>query len=276
MRTHAVIDWSDWAQLKTFFLSLAWTQPRILAMCIPIPIFNRSHLPGMLRLAVAAGMGLVVAPTLMPAVAASQWSAAQMGMLLVKEAFIGLVMGCLIAVPFWAFEALGFLMDNQRGATMGATLDPLTGNDSSPLGSLFSQAFIVFFFVSGGFLLLLELLYGSFTLWSVFQWMPHLHADAVPVLISQVMRLLQLALVLAAPAIVVMLLAEIGLAIVSRFVPQLQVFFLAMPIKSALVFLVLALYVTTLFEYAHGMLDELREVPSRLNDVWRPDGPKPR
>ncbi len=276
MRAHTVIDWSDWSQVKTFLLSLAWTQPRILAMCLPIPIFTRSHLPGMLRMAVAAGMGLVVAPTLMPAVAASEWTAAQIGLLLVKEAFIGLVMGCLLAVPFWAFEALGFLMDNQRGATMGATLDPLTGNDSSPLGSLFSQAFIVFFLVSGGFLLMLDILYGSFALWSVFAWMPHLRADAVPVLIAQFMRLVQLALVLAAPAIVVMLLAEIGLAIISRFVPQLQVFFLAMPIKSALVFLVLALYVGTLFEYAQGMLDALREVTPLLDDLWRPTAPQPR
>jgi type III secretion protein T len=276
MRKRAVIDWSDWTQFKTFFLSLAWTQPRILAMCIPIPIFNRSHLPGMLRMAVAAGMGLMVAPTLMPAVAAAQWTPAQMGLLLVKEAFIGLVMGCLLAVPFWAFEALGFLMDNQRGATMGATLDPLTGNDSSPLGSLFSQAFIVFFFVSGSFLLLLELLYGSFALWDVFRWTPHLRADAVPVLIAQFMRLLQLALLLAAPAIVVMLLAEIGLAVISRFVPQLQVFFLAMPIKSALVLLVLALYVGTLFDYAQVMLDGLREAPPLLDELWRPAAPQSR
>jgi type III secretion protein T len=37
---------------------------------------------------------------------------------------------------------------------------------------------------------------------------------------------------------------------VSRFAPQLQVFFLAMPIKSALALLVLAVYMGTLFGYA--------------------------
>lgn len=179
----------EFTQFKTFFLALGWTQPRILAMFIAIPVFSRSHLPGMLRVAVAASLGLVVAPSLMPFVAGWDPHGGQLALLMLKEAFIGLVLGCLIAVPFWAFEAVGFLMDNQRGATMGATLDPLTGNDSSPLGSLFSQAFIVFVFVSGGFLVILDVLYDSYALWGVFQWMPQLRPESVPVLIEQFMRL---------------------------------------------------------------------------------------
>lgn len=265
-----MVNFEDITQIKNFLISLGWTQPRIMAMFIPIPIFSQSNLPGMLRMGIGAALGIVAAPSLMPAVQAWQGDGAQMLMLVVKEVFIGLVMGCLIAVPFWAFEAIGFLMDNQRGATMGATLDPLTGNDSSPLGSLFSQAFIVFVFVSGGFLLMLEALYDSFALWNVFQWRPHLRPESVPIVIDQFMRLVKLALLMSAPAVLAMLLAEIGLAIVSRFVPQLQVFFLAMPIKSALVFLILTLYMATLFEYAQDMFDDIRRVVPMLNEAWQP------
>lgn len=257
-------------QIKAFLAALGWTQPRIMAMFILIPIFNQSHLTGMLRMGVAAALGIMLVPALMPSVSDWQGDGAQMAMLVVKEVFIGLVLGCLIAVPFWAFEAIGFLIDNQRGATMGATLDPLTGNDSSALGSLFSQAFIVFVFVSGGFLLMLEVLYDSFALWSVFAWTPHLRPESVPMLIDQFTRLLKLALLMSAPAVLAMLLAELGLAIVSRFVPQLQVFFLAMPIKSALAFLVLILYMANLFEYAQGMFDDVRQVVPMLDEAWRP------
>ena len=45
-------------------------------------------------------------------------------------------------------------------------------------------------------------------------------------------RLMRMVIVLSAPLIVAMFLAEFALALVSRFAPQLQVFFLAMPIKS--------------------------------------------
>lgn len=258
-----------YTQAKAFLLALAHTQPRILAMFAPIPLFNRQLLPGLLRYSVAAALGALVAPTLMPQMTVADVNATQLLLLMVKEAFVGLVLGYLIAIPFWAFEAVGFLIDNQRGASIAASLNPLTGNDTSPLGILFNQAFIVFFLISGGFLLMLEVLYESFRLWDVLQFTPTLRAETVPVLLDQLSRLVRLALLLAAPAIVAMFLAEMGLALVSRFVPQLQVFFMAMPIKSALAVLVLMLYMATLFDYGSELLRQLREVVPMLQGQWR-------
>lgn len=260
---------SLFTETKAFLMALAYTQPRILAMFLPIPLFNRQILPGMLRLGIGAGLGLMVAPALMPLVHATDFSGGQVLALVAKEAFVGFILGCLVAIPFWAFEAVGFFVDNQRGASIAASLNPLTGNDSSPLGILFNQGFIVFFFVSGGFLLMLELLYDSFRLWDVFSWRPHLRAGSAPFLIEQVTRLIKLALLFSAPVIVAMFLAELGLAFVSRFVPQLQVFFMAMPIKSAIAMLVLMLYLVTLFDYGLDELARLREIVPSLDEQWR-------
>jgi len=76
-------------------------------------------------------------------------------------------------------------------------------------------------------------------------------------------------LLFAAPAIVAMFLAELGLALVSRFTPQLQVFFLAMPIKSALALLVLVLYMSTLFEYAGDTVRGIPGILPFLDEQWR-------
>ena len=73
-----------------------------------------------------------------------------------------------------------------------------------------------------------------------------------------------------------MFLSEIGLALVSRFVPQLQVFFLAMPIKSALAMLVLLLYMTTLFDYSFDYIRQLEGVVPFLHDQWRGAEGRPR
>jgi type III secretion protein T len=255
--------------IKHFLMALAFTQPRIMAMFIPIPIFNRAILPGMLRMAIGAAFGVVVAPSLVSHVAAMQFDATTILAIAVKEAMVGFILGILIAVPFWAFEGIGFLIDNQRGASIAATLNPLTGNDSSPMGILFNQAFIVFFFISGAFLLMLELLFNSFALWNVFTWTPHFKPETIPLLIEQVMRLVKLALLLASPAIVAMFLSEVGLALVSRFVPNLQVFFMAMPIKSALALLVLMVYMATLFEYATDLIAPMREIVPTLDGHWK-------
>ena len=262
-------DADFYTQTKSFLIALALTQPRILAMFLAIPIFNRQIIPGMLRFSIAAALGALAAPQLIPVVNVMDISMVELLMLIMKEAFVGFVMGYLIAIPFWAFEAVGFLVDNQRGASVAATLNPLTGNDSSPLGILFNQAFIVFFFISGGFTLMLGVLYDSFSLWGVLTWYPELRADTMPLMLEQLNKVARLALLLGSPVIVAMFLAEVGLALISRFVPQLQVFFLAMPIKSAIAMLVLMVYVATLFEYGYAYVIELREVLPFLNGQWR-------
>lgn len=259
-------------EAMSYIKTLALIQPRILAMFLVLPLFNTQLIPGMLRFAVAGALGLVMVPALMPVIAAVELDPMSLLLLILKETFIGFVIGYLAAIPFWIFEAVGFLVDNQRGASIAATLNPLTGNDSSPLGILFNQAFIVFFLISGGFSLLLGTLYDSYTLWSVVQWRPELRPESVPVMLGQLDRLVRMALLLASPALVAMFLAEFGLALVSRFAPQLQVFFMAMPIKSALAMLVLVLYASSLFEYGYDQVLAIGQILPWLRNQWGPGG----
>jgi type III secretion protein T len=260
-------------EISDFLVALALTQPRIQAVFITLPMLSRKQIPGMVRITISVVLGVMVVPILMDGPGATELAALPLAMLAFKEAFIGFTIGYLVSLVFWAFEALGFLIDNQRGASVASTLNPLTGNDTSPLGMLFNQAFIVFFFISGGFLLLLGLIYDSFTLWNVYSWTPTLRSETIPVLLKQLDRLASMGLLLAAPAMIAMFLSEVGLALISRFVPQLQVFFLAMPIKSAIAILVLLLYVTTLFEYGMQYVDELDDILPMLDMQWRTGAP---
>jgi type III secretion protein SpaR/YscT/HrcT len=258
-----------YAETNVFLGSLALSQPRILAMCAMLPLFNRQVLPGMLRYAVCAAIGLVLVPMLAPRYAQVDLGMVDLLLLVAKEVFVGLALGFMMAIPFWIFEAVGFVVDNQRGASLGATINPLTGNDSSPLGILFNQAFMVFFMVSGGFSLMLTILYDSFRLWSLWDWAPALHLDNAPLMLDQLSRFARMVLLFAAPAVVAMFLAELGLALVSRFAPQLQVFFLALPIKSGLAMLVLVLYMSTLFDYAGETVRGLPGILPFLDGQWR-------
>ncbi len=88
-------------------------------------------------------------------------------------------------------------------------------------------------------------------------------------MLDQLGRFLRLTLLFAAPAIISMFLAEVGLALVSRFAPQLQVFFLAMSIKSALALLVMVLYMNTLFEYAAEATGQIGSALPFLDNQWR-------
>ena len=103
---------------------------------------------------------------------------------------------------------------------------------------------------AGAFGLLLQALYRSYELWPVLHWRPVFAANGAVLWLGQLDVLVRTAILWSSPVIVAMFLAELGLALVSRFTPQLQVFFLAMPIKSALAMLVLAGYMGLLLGYA--------------------------
>jgi type III secretion protein T len=256
-------------ELKMFLYSLALGLPRLLAIFALLPIFARGVLPGILRNAIAGALLLPVAMYLMPAVQAAPPEGAALIGIIVKEAFIGLLIGYMLVIPFWALEAVGFLIDNQRGASIAATINPLTGHDSSPLGILFNQAFIVFFFAAGGFVLLLDVVYESYRVWNVLDWAPALRIEATAGVLAMLDKMVRMGLLLAAPVMVAMFLAEVGLALVSRFAPQLQVFFLAMPIKSALAMLMLGVYAATLFDYARGYIDAMRDTVPQVRELVR-------
>ncbi|QIL70562.1 type III secretion system export apparatus protein SctT [Diaphorobacter sp. HDW4B] len=255
-------------EAKTLIGTLALTQPRILAMFIVLPLFNSQLVPGLIRFGIAGTLGVMAMPLVAADVSDLNLNFVALSVLIMKEAFVGFVIGYLASIPFWIFEAIGFLVDNQRGASIASTLNPLTGNDSSPMGIMFYQAFIVFFLISGGFSLLLGVLYDSFGYWSVTQWTPRLSPESIPLMLKQLDQLMHMAVLLAAPVLVAMFLSEFGLALVSRFAPQLQVFFMAMPIKSALAVLVLMLYASTLFEYGKDEILAIVRLLPFLREQW--------
>ena len=167
-----------------------------------------------------------------------------------KEFAIGFVFGYMIGWIFWMITAVGDLIDNQRGAAIAASIDPLQGTETSPLGNLFSQAFVTYFFSIGGMLIILQVLYTSYNLWPVTEALPILSSE-FPALILRIFdHAMRMMFVLAAPVVAIMFLSEFALAMVSRFAPQIQVFILAMPIKSGVAIAILVFYSSLLFPYA--------------------------
>jgi type III secretion protein T len=248
------VHW-PFSEMMAFFLAL----PRMFVFFSVLPMLNRQALPGILRLGVAGAFSIFLVPGLIEPAAAMRFDIAQVLAICVKEAVLGLALGFVIAIPLWAFEAMGSYVDNQRGASIAETISPLTANETSPLGDMFSQVVIVLLFVTGGFTALVAAIQDSYRLWPVFDMAPNLDAATPQFFLAQLDRMMRIAILMGAPVIFAMFIAEMGLALVSRFVPQLQVFFLAMPIKSALAMLIFAAYAVLLLDYAS---DEIRDISS--------------
>lgn len=206
------------------------------------PALSDSMIPGLARRAAILGFSFLIIPMIhemMPPGEPNLWAFA---LIALKEAFIGFLIGFFAAVPFWIVENVGNFIDNQRGATMGEVYSPLSGTQVSTFGVFFTQIACTLFFVGGAVLILLGALYKSFEIWPVFIEGVHMTADAATNILFTMDEMLRVTLVIAAPIIIVMFLATLGLGLVNRTAPQLNVFFLSMPIKSALGIALLIIY----------------------------------
>lgn len=248
--------WDQWV------LGFSITMPRFLAAFSLLPFFSRQALPGLLRTGVAVSMCLVLVPFVLDQSGGLRLDAASLVVLVFKEVIVGVMIGFPLAGLFWAIESIGAYVDNQRGSAMASSADPLTGTESTPLGILFTQAFTVYFMASGAFLLLLGAFYQTYEIWPVANFTPALGAHGPVFYLKLFDKFMRMTIVLSAPLIIAMFLAEFGLALVSRFAPQLNVFFLAMPIKSGLAVLMLLFYGPLLFS-------DLMTYDGGLETIWR-------
>ena len=209
------------------------------------PALAESMIPGVARRAAVLGFSCIVIPFIKDGMPPGEPSVWMFAVVAFKEAFIGFLLGFFAAIPFWVAENIGNFIDNQRGATMGEVYSPLSGTQVSTTAIFFTQIVSTIFFVGGAVLVFLGALYSSYSVWPVFPdgvVFPSFSSDAPTRILGALDGMLRATVVIAAPVIIVMFLATIGLGLVNRTAPQLNVFFLSMPVKSALGIAMLAIY----------------------------------
>ena len=206
------------------------------------PALTESMIPGVARRAAVLGFAWIAIPFIKNGMPPGEPNVWMFSFLAFKEAFIGFLIGFFAAIPFWVAENVGNFIDNQRGATMGEVYSPLSGTQVSTTGIFFTQLVSTLFFVGGAVLVFLGALYSSYELWPVFSEGVSFAPDAPLQILGSLDGMLKTTVIISAPVIIVMFLATLGLGLVNRTAPQLNVFFLSMPVKSALGIAMLAIY----------------------------------
>lgn len=194
-------------------------------------------------LIVTVGIAL---PLLMPQALQIPQSLAETTALCVKEVLLGLLLSLPAAVLFWAIASAGELIDLQRGATSASVFNPFFGAVTSPTANLLARFSGVIFFISGGFLAFLSAVLASYEIYPIGQMLPHFAPGAGRAIARVMQDYFAMAVLLGAPFLIVFTLIDMGLGLMNRFVPQLNIFFFSMPVKSALTFFLLIFYTTTL------------------------------
>ena len=153
-------------------------------------------------------------------------------LLVMKEVFIGACIGFSAAIPFWAIEIAGFLIDTMRGSTMAELFNAMLQSQTSVLGSLFSLVITVLFLSMGGMEILLEALYSSYTTISIMPIRLNLSPQFIDFFTKDMQLIFTMAMVFALPAMLIMLITDIFLGIINVSAKDLNVFSISMSVKS--------------------------------------------
>lgn len=269
--------------LEALLFSLILSTSRPLGFILILPLFTRFGLRnGILQGAVMIAFAIPVFPgvmhmvTLMPSL-----DFTTVALLVAKEVFLGVLLGLILGIPFWAIMAAGDMIDMQRGASMATLLAPGTGEQTTVTGTLFFLIAVFVLIISGWFTqVLLRTLYESYAPWPVLRFLPDLTPDAGALALELLDALFATGLMLAIPILGPLLLTELAMGIAGKFMPQINILDLAMSVKQVIFLVLLSLYLSAFLYYIEvevrdlgATLDTLRAFLAPPSSVTDPRSP---
>jgi flagellar biosynthetic protein FliR len=212
-------------QLQIFFLIFF----RVAAILMSMPIINGNSIPFLFKFGLALGASIVLFPLLDLKVFPVLTNLGSFVVGAVGEILLGVIIGMAVNLIFVGLQIAGQLSGYQMGMALAEVIDPADG-EQIPLLAQFFQifAFLIFLTVNAHHWFL-RALADSFHL------VPPLGFKLSGSLIEQLMRvagnMFVIAIKVGAPVIAALLLTTIALGLIARTVPQMNVFFVAMPLK---------------------------------------------
>ncbi|UCD28313.1 MAG: flagellar biosynthetic protein FliR [Planctomycetota bacterium] len=228
-----------YAFLPAFLLVLF----RVGGLILAAPMFNSSVLPARIKTMIAVAISLAVFPMMISYVPASiTLGSAVAG--LAGELAIGLFIGLGVTLLFVGIQIGAQLVGQQSGIRLGNVFNPLAEASGSILGQLYFLVALMVFLMVGGHRAVVRALLDSFAAIPPMSF--ELSANLLDILISICGLSFSIALRVAGPMILALMLALVTLGFISRTLPQLNILTVGFPIKLALALMIMALTIMSL------------------------------
>jgi flagellar biosynthesis protein FliR len=218
----------DRLELLNFVPTFVLVFFRLAGMMLFAPLFGSSRIPRRVR----ALLVLVLALGVMPGVpkAALPDNTWQLAVAIGGEMAFGLAMGMALSLVFVAAQWAGELIGQQMGISLGGVLDPQFGGSGSVLGEMYFMLTLVIFLTIDGHHAMLQGVRDSFDA------LPLLSVGVDRAVFDTVTGLLGgatvLAIRLAAPMLVTMLIVDLVLGLIGKTMPQMNVMSAGLTLRS--------------------------------------------
>ncbi|WP_115719461.1 flagellar biosynthetic protein FliR [Gallaecimonas mangrovi] len=237
-----------------------WPFLRVGAVLWTMPVFGDLLQTPQVRILLALAISVVMMPMMpaMPAVDPFSFTALTLA---IEQIIFGLLLGFMVQMLFTVMTMLGQILSLQMGLAMGVMNDPVHGDSVPLIGQLLSILAAFLFFALNGHLVVLDVLVQSFYTWPPGDSLYQLSLNRVILMMGWVFGS---ALLLAMPAVVAMLIVNLGFGVMNRSAPSFNIFALGMPLGMMLglicLLLTLAEVPTRFSEFTDYALDQMRLV----------------
>jgi flagellar biosynthetic protein FliR len=211
------------------------------AMVMMLPAIGEASVPPMVRLVLALAISLCLAPDV-----ASQYPQSEpanmlaLGLLIGEEITAGILVGAMARIIMSALQVAGTLIATQTGLAYAQTVDPTAnGEQAAVVSNFLSLVGVVMIFATNLHHLAIAAIAGSYHLIGPGAALPT--GDMAELVIRLVSGSFALGFQLAAPFIVFGFALSVGVGVLARLMPQLQIYFIAMPVNILVGFLLMTL-----------------------------------
>jgi flagellar biosynthetic protein FliR len=205
---------------------------RVGTMLMLLPGLGELNVPVRMRL----GVGLLLAAVLLPlhqsAYLIDLKSFGPLMAMLGEELFIGAVLGLSVRLIMSSLQVAGSVIAQQMGLGFVTAVDPTLGQQGVVVGNFLAMMAVTLIFATDLHHLVIAALNDSYTLFSPGE-VPLL-GDVAALTTRTVARGFRIGIQLSAPFLVFGLLFNLGLGVLSRLMPQMQVFFVGLPLSIML------------------------------------------
>jgi flagellar biosynthetic protein FliR len=217
---------------------------------------------------VKVGLTVLVALALAPSVAVSPiGGAASLAAVIAREAAIGLCLAFVVRALVGGAELAGYLAGFQIGFSYGATIDPMSGVRNTMLATLYGMLATLGFLAINGHHEVLRALSSSYAA------LPIGGGAIAASLVGSVRDMLGLVFVvglrIAAPVIVVLVLAELGVGLIARSSPALNFLVIGYPIRLVIGLLLVAALVPTVPAVTNSLVERAMVVAADAASAFR-------
>lgn len=210
---------------------------RVGAMVMLLPGFGESNIPMRIKLSIALALTLILLPAHRAGYNVDMTSIAPMLVLMLREIVIGIVLGATARVTISALSVAGSVIAQQLGLGFVTSVDPTQGQQGVLIGNFLNLLGMTLIFTTDTHHLVISALNDSYKIFT-------------PVGIQ-----------LAAPFLVFGLVFNMGLGVLARLMPQMQVYFVGVPLSIMIGFLIFALVLSammgTYMDYFAGVMHQM-------------------